>query len=48
VAITPDVAFAYVSNRRSNDISVINTATITLAATVSGVAALPEGLAIKP
>jgi YVTN family beta-propeller protein len=32
----------------SNDVSVINTATNTLAATVLGVAALPEGLAIKP
>jgi len=48
VAITPDGAFVYVSNRISNDVPVINTGTNTVAATVSGVAALPEGVAIKP
>ncbi len=48
VAITPDGAFAYVSNRMSNDVSVINTATNTVTTAVSGVLALPEGLAIKP
>jgi len=48
VAITPDGAFAYVSNRISNDVSVINTGTNTVVATVLGVAILPEGVAIKP
>jgi len=48
VAITPDGAFAYVSNRISNDVSVINTGTNTVVATVAGVATLPEGVAIKP
>src|SRR5256884_147552 len=48
VGITPDGAFAYVSNRMSDDVSVISTATNTVVATISGVALLPEGIAIKP
>jgi YVTN family beta-propeller protein len=48
VAITPDGAFAYVSNRISNDVSVVSTASNTVVATVSGIALLPEGVAIKP
>ena len=48
VAITPDGAFAYVSNRMSDDVSVISTASNTVVTTISGVALLPEGIAIKP
>jgi YVTN family beta-propeller protein len=47
VAITPEGAFAYVSNRMSDDVSVISTATNIVVATISGVALLPEGIAIK-
>jgi YVTN family beta-propeller protein len=48
VAFTPNGAFAYVANQNSNDVSMINAATRVVVATVSGVAALPEGVAIKP
>jgi YVTN family beta-propeller protein len=48
VAVSPDGAYAYVSNRISDDVTIINTATNTVAATISGVAFLPEGIGIKP
>jgi YVTN family beta-propeller protein len=48
VAFTPNGAFAKVSNRMSSDVSEIKTATNIVVATVSGVAPLPEGVAIKP
>jgi YVTN family beta-propeller protein len=48
VAVSPDGAYAYVSNRISDDVTVINTATNAVAATISAVAFLPEGIAIKP
>jgi YVTN family beta-propeller protein len=47
VAITPNGAFAYVTNRDSNDVSVINTATNTVVATVP-VGFGPDGVAITP
>src|SRR5439155_26912732 len=47
VAITPDGRFAYVVNLTSNDVSVINTATNTVAATVA-VGFGPFGVAITP
>ncbi len=48
VAVSPDGAYAYVSNRISDDVTIINTATNTVAATILGVVFLPEGVAIKP
>ncbi len=47
VAITPDGAFAYVTNFNSNDVSVIATASNTVVATVP-VGTLPTGVAITP
>jgi YVTN family beta-propeller protein len=44
VAITPDGAFAYVSNRIANTVSVVNTATNSVVATVMGVALFPEAV----
>jgi len=41
------VPFAYVINRNSNDVSVINTATNTVIATIP-VGALPQGIAVTP
>ena len=48
VAVSPDGAYAHVSNRISDDVTIINTATNTVAATISGVAFLPDGIVIKP
>jgi YVTN family beta-propeller protein len=48
VAITPDGAFAYVTNETDSTVSVIATATNAVVDTVRGVTALPEGLAIIP
>ena len=47
VAITPDGAFAYVSNRIANTVSVVNTATNSVVATVMGVALFPEAVIIR-
>ena len=47
VAITPNGAFAYVTNIGSNNVSVINTATNTVVATVT-VGTNPLGVAITP
>jgi YVTN family beta-propeller protein len=47
VAITPDGAFAYVANKDSNTVSVIDTATNTVVATVP-VGSAPIGVAITP
>jgi len=47
VAITPDEARAYVTNLFSNSVSVINTASNTVVATV-GVGNFPAGVAITP
>lgn len=47
VAITPDGAFAYVTNIISNNVSVINTVTNTVVATVA-VGINPLGVAISP
>jgi YVTN family beta-propeller protein len=46
VAITPDGAFAYVSNFYNNSASVIDTTTNTVVDTVEGVASFPEAVAI--
>jgi YVTN family beta-propeller protein len=45
VAITPDGAFAYVTNSGSNSVSVINIATNTVTATIP-VGIFPQGIAI--
>jgi len=47
VAITPDGAFAYVSNRMANTVSVVNTATNSVVATIMGVAVFPEAVIIR-
>jgi YVTN family beta-propeller protein len=47
VAITPDGAFAYVTNEYASTVSVIDTASNTVVDTVTGVAVAPEGVAIK-
>jgi YVTN family beta-propeller protein len=46
VAITPDGAYAYVSNFYDNSASVIDTSTNTVVDTVAGVASFPEAVAI--
>jgi len=46
VAVTPDGAFAYVSNFYENSASVIDTASNTVVDTVQGVALFPEAVAI--
>ena len=47
VAITPNGAFAFVTNEADNTVSVIATATNTVVDTVQWVTALPEGFAIR-
>ena len=47
VAVTPDGTRAYVTNFNSNTVSVINTATNTVTATIA-VGANPDGVAITP
>jgi YVTN family beta-propeller protein/parallel beta-helix repeat protein len=47
VAITPNGAFAYVTNQLSNNVSVIDTSANTVVATVA-VGSLPRGVAITP
>lgn len=47
VAITPDGQFAYVTNIESNDVSVIETTSNTVIATVP-VGRFPQGVAIAP
>jgi YVTN family beta-propeller protein len=47
VAVTPDGAFAYVTNQATNNVSVINTATNAIVATIP-VGNNPVGLAITP
>jgi len=47
IAITPNGAFAYVANLNSNSVSVINTATNTVTATIMAGTG-PYGLAITP
>jgi YVTN family beta-propeller protein len=46
VAVTPDGAFAYVSNFYDNSASVIDTASNTVVDTVEGVVLYPEAVAI--
>jgi YVTN family beta-propeller protein len=48
VAITPDGARVYVVNNGSNTVSVINTATNTVTATLTDVGGDPQGIAITP
>ncbi|PYV15571.1 MAG: hypothetical protein DMG21_14715, partial [Acidobacteria bacterium] len=43
----PDGNFAYVTNGDDSTVSVISTATRTVVDTIRGVAAFPEGLAIR-
>ena len=47
VAVTPNGAYAYVTNYDSNSVSVISTATNTVVATVT-VGSGPEGVAVTP
>jgi len=47
VAVTPNGAFAYVTNQGTNDVSVISTATNAVVATIP-VGSNPLGLAITP
>lgn len=48
VAITPDASRAYVANRGSNDVTVIDVATNTVVATVALETNVPQGVAITP
>jgi len=45
--ISRDARYVFVSNRNEGSVSVISTATNIVVATISGVALLPEGIAIK-
>jgi len=48
VAVTPDGAFAYVSNEFANTLSGIDTTTNAVVDTIQGVALYPVGVAIAP